>query len=441
MSVNKKMIEMFRASSAYINAHRNKVFVVSLGGEAQADNNLANIVYDLSLLHSLGVKIVLIHGSRPQITEALAAQGKQSNYHRNIRVTEPDCIETIKQVVGGLSVDLEALFSMGISNSPMHGANIHLCRGNFIIAKPFGVHDGIDFHHTGAVRKVQSLAIKKELDNNNILMLSNLGYSLTGEVFNLSAEEVATEVAIALGADKLILMIPADGVLDESGKLVTSLNEEEAKNHASKLSLSGDPEELCVSHAIDAALHACSHNVHRSHLISFKQNGALLQELFTRNGSGSLISNDNFDQLRPASINDVAGILALIKPLEEAGILVERSRELLEMEIKNFVIIELENSIIACAALYPISKDTGEVACIAIHPDYQKDGLGDRLLINLEKTASKKGFSFLFVLTTVASHWFLEKGFEQIEVGALPDQRKNLYNLQRKSKVLKKAIS
>ena len=441
MSVNTQMIELFRASSTYINAHRDKVFVVSLSGEAQADNNLANIVYDISLLHSLGVKIVLIHGSRPQITEALAAQGKQSDYHRNLRVTEPDCIKTIKQVVGGLSIDLEALFSMGTSNSPMHGADVRLCRGNFITAKPIGVHDGIDFQYTGAVRKVQTLAIEKELVNNNIVMLSNLGYSSTGEVFNLSAEEIATEVAISLGADKLILMIPADGVLDASGELIKSLNEKEAKNHASKLSLSGDPVELCIGNAIEAALRAYSHDVHRSHLISFKKNGALLQELFTRDGNGSLISNDNFDQLRPASINDIAGILALIKPLEETGILVERSRELLEIEIKNFVVIELEDSIIACAALYPISKDSGEVACIAIHPDYQRDGLGDRLLINLEKTAFGKGFSFLFVLTTVASHWFLEKGFEQSEVDALPARRKNLYNLQRKSKVLKKAIS
>ena len=432
---------MFRASSAYINAHRNKIFVVLLSGETQADNNLANIVYDLSLLHSLGVKLVLVHGSRPQITQALTAQNKQSIYHQNLRVTEAECIDVIKQVVGGLSVELEALFSMGTSNSPMHGSDIRVCRGNFVIAKPVGVHDGVDYQYTGAVRKIQTQAIEQELANSNIVMLSNLGYSLTGEVFNLSAEEVATEAAIALGADKLILFIPGDGVLDESGALIASLNEEDARHHADKLAESEDPDSLCVGHAITAALRAYSHNVHRSHLISFRQNGALLQELFTREGNGSLISNDNFDQLRPASIDDVAGILGLIKPLEEAGTLVERSRELLETEIDNFVVIELEESIIACAALYPISEGAGEIACIAIHPDYQKDGLGDRLLLNLEQAAKTQGMSHLFVLTTIASHWFLEKGFEASEVEALPEQRKNLYNLQRKSKVLTKSIS
>ena len=441
MSLNKNMINMFRASSAYINAHRNKVFVVLLSGEAQADSNLANIVYDLSLLHSLGVKLVLVHGSRPQITQALTAQNKQSNYHRNLRVTEADSIELVKQVVGGLSIDLEALFSTATSNSPMHGSDIRVCRGNFVIAKPVGVHDGVDFQYTGAVRKIQSKAIEQELANNNIVMLSNLGYSLTGETFNLSAEEVATEVAIALGADKLILLIPEVGVLDDSGKLIASLNENDARHHADKLTSSEDADSQCVGHAINAAVRAYSHNIHRSHLISFKQNGALLQELFTREGNGSLISRDNFDHLRPASIDDVTGILSLIKPLEETGTLVERSRERLETEIENFVVIELEDSIIACAALYPISEDSGEVACIAIHPDYQNHGLGDRLLVDLEQIAKKKGLSHLFVLTTVASHWFLEKGFESKEVDALPEQRKNLYNLQRKSKVLSKKLS
>ncbi len=433
------MIEWFRASTSYINTHRGKVFVVLLSGEALEDSNLSNVVYDLTLLHSLGVKLVLVHGARPQISKALEASGTTSSYHRNIRITEQASIETVTRVVGGESMRLEALFSMGISNSPMQGSDVRLCRGNFVTAKPVGIHDGIDYQYTGKVRKIRSAAILQQLEHNNIVLLSNLGYSLTGEVFNLSAEEVATEAAVALRAEKLILMIPQAGVLDDKGDLVPSLSEVDAKFYADKLAKQ-DEDSQCISRALDACLRAYANKVHRSHLISFKENGALIRELFTRQGNGTLISSDSFDQLRPATIEDVAGILKLIKPLEENGSLVERSRELLETEIDNFKIIELEDSVIACAALYPIGTDFAEIACIAIDSGFQKNGYGDRLLNSLEKQAAAGGIKTIFVLTTVASHWFLGKGFVEAALSDLPEKRQELYNYQRKSKVLLKKL-
>lgn len=436
---NIDMIEWFRASTSYINTHRGKVFVVHLSGEALADKNLSKLVYDLTLLHSLGVKLVLVHGARPQISEALENIGTVSSYHRNIRITEAKCIETVTRVVSGESAKLEALFSMGISNSPMQGSDLRLCRGNFVTAKPVGIHDGIDYQYTGKVRKIRASAIQQQLDHNNIVLLSNLGYSLTGEIFNLSAEEVAIEAAVALQAEKLILMVPRPGVLDDDGKLVASLSEEDAKHYADKLAKL-DEESQCISRALDACLRAYSNKVHRSHLISFKENGALIRELFTKQGNGSLISNDSFENLRDATIEDVAGILKLIKPLEENGSLVERSRELLETEIDNFKVIELEDSVIACAALYPIGEGFAEIACIAIDNSFQKNGYGDRLLSSLENEAKASGLKNIFALTTVASHWFLDKGFTEAELSELPEQRQKLYNYQRQSKVLLKKL-
>jgi amino-acid N-acetyltransferase len=433
------MIEWFRASTSYINTHRAKIFVVLLSGEALADKNLSNVVYDLTLLHSLGVKLVLVHGARPQISAALEDVGKHSSYHRDIRITEAECIETVTRVVGGESAKLEALFSMGISNSPMQGSDIRLCRGNFVTAKPAGIHDGIDYQYTGKVRKIRATAIQQQLEQNNIVLLSNLGYSLTGEIFNLSAEEIATEAAVALQAEKLILMVPRPGVLDDDGSLVASLTEDDARFYADKLAKL-DEESRCISRALDACLRAYSNKVHRSHLISFKENGALIRELFTRQGNGTLISSDSFENLRDATIEDVAGILKLIRPLEENGSLVERSRELLETEIENFKIVELEDSVIACAALYPIGKDFAEIACIAIDNDFQKNGYGDRLLNSLESEAKAAGIKKIFVLTTAASHWFLGKGFLDAQLSDLPETRQELYNYQRKSKVLLKRL-
>ena len=433
------MIEWFRASTSYINTHRGKVFVVLMSGEALMDTNLSNVVYDLTLLHSLGVKLILVHGGRPQISAALKSIDKGSSYYRNIRITEAECIETVTQVVGGESARLEALFSMGISNSPMQGSDVRLCRGNFVTAKPIGIHDGTDYQYTGKVRKIHTTAIRKQLDQNNIVLLSNLGYSLTGEVFNLSSEEVATETAVALRADKLILMVPQAGVLDDEGNLIASLSEDDAKFHAEKLAKL-DEEAQSISRALDTSLRAYSNGVHRSHLISFKENGALIRELFTRQGNGTLIGSDNFENLRIATIEDVAGILKLIKPLEENGSLVERSRDLLETEIDNFKIVELEGSVIACAALYPLGEDFAEIACIAIDSSFQNNGYGDRLLSSLEGQAMASGIKTIIVLTTVASHWFLEKGFLEAELSDLPEHRQGLYNYQRKSKVMLKRL-
>lgn len=440
MVKDRNMIDWFRASTAYINAHRGKVFVVLLSGEAMQDGNLRNIVSDLSLLHSLGVKLVLVHGARPQISEALAASGRQSDYHRNLRITGTECLPTVRDTVGGLSAELDGLFCMGLSTSPMHGAQIRVVRGNFVTAKPVGIHDGIDYHYTGQVRKIHADAIQAQLQHGNLVLLSNLGYSLTGEVFNLSAEEIATEAAIALNADKLILLVPGEGVHNVEGELLTSLNEDDARNNIERLTANDDAESLCIAQALRAALHAYNHGVHRSHLISFRDNGALLQELFTREGNGSLLSSDSFDQLRAATVADVGGILALIKPLEENGTLVERSRERLENEISNFKLIELEGSVVACAALYPFGEDSGEIACIAIHPQYQKKQMGSRLLVSLENEARKRGIKTLFVLTTVTSHWFIEHGFNLSSPDDLPRERQSLYNYQRNSRVLRKDL-
>ncbi len=436
----KDTIDWFRASTTYINAHRGKTFVVLITGEAIEDSNFSNLICDLTLLHSLGVKLVLVHGARPQITAALASKGITSDYYNQLRITPSSSMTEVCAAVGVVSARIDGMFSTGLGNSPMAGSNVRVCRGNFVTAKPYGIHEGIDYHYTGKVRKIHSSAIDAQLANGNIVILSNLGYSLTGEVFNLSSEEIATQVAIALKADKLILLTPTEGVVDDKGSLIPSLSEKDALDQLSQAPQHSQPDLLATHKALQAALLAYQNGVHRSHLISFKTNGALLGELFTREGNGSLVSGDNFDLLRAANINDVAGIVALITPLELNGTLVTRSRELLENEIDNFQVVELEGTIIACAAFYPLDDQAGELACIAIDPHYQNKGYGERLLKKLEAKAAAQGFKSVFVLTTMTDHWFIEKGFKLDTVDALPDKKKRLYNFQRNSKVLHKSI-
>lgn len=445
-SDTKQYVSWFRHSSSYINAYRGKVFVILLPGEALAHENFHNIAHDITLLNSLGVKLVLVHGARPQIDQALQAAGLKANLqgepsgkvHRPLRVTDIESLSHIKRVVGQMRIDIEAMFSMGLINSPMHGADITICGGNFVVAKPYGVQNGIDYALTGEIRKVNTDAILAQLAANNIVLLSNLGYSATGEVFNLTAEEVAAETAIALNADKLLIYSKESGILDKDGVAINKLSAEQAQKLIEEKSGRDGSDEALKN--LQLSVKACLATVLRSQVISYVDDGALLTELFTRDGVGTLITQENYEQTRAASIDDIGGIMDLIQPLEQEGALVHRSREKLEAEIQDFVVIEREGMIIACAALFKHVDESAELACLATHSEYRNNSYGKVIFEYIEESAQDQGIKKLFVLTTKSPHWFLEKGFTEGSIDSLPAEKKNLYNFQRNSKVLEKKL-
>ncbi|WP_044873113.1 amino-acid N-acetyltransferase [Pseudomonas sp. LFM046] len=428
-------VNWLRHASPYINAHRDCTFVVMLPGEGVAHSNFGNIIHDLVLLHSLGVRLVLVHGSRPQIEARLAARGLTPHFHRDLRITDGPTLECVIDAVGQLRIAIEARLSMDMAASPMQGSRLRVSTGNFVTARPIGVVDGVDYHHTGEVRRVDRKGIGRLLDERTMVLLSPLGYSPTGEIFNLACEDVATRVAIDLGADKLILFGSERGLIDESGKLVRELRPQQVPPHLVRLGNNYQAELL------DAAAQACRGGVKRSHMVSYAENGCLLTELFTRDGGGTLVDQEQFESLREATIDDVGGLIDLITPLEDQGILVRRSREVLEREIEQFTIVERDGLIIACAALYPIAdSDTGELACLAVNPEYRHGGRGDELLERIEERARALGLKTLFVLTTRTAHWFRERGFQPSGVERLPAARASLYNFQRNSQVFEKAL-
>jgi amino-acid N-acetyltransferase len=428
-------VNWFRRSAPYINAHRGKTFVLMFGGEAIEDRNFPLIIQDIALLSSLGVRLVLVHGARPQIEARVRLRNLQSHYHRGIRITDNAALEAVKDASGSVRAQLEALLSMGLPNSPMHLARIRVTSGNFVIARPLGIYDGVDFHHTGEVRRVQADDIAHQLDLRNLVLISPLGYSPTGEVFNLSMEDVAHQVAAALAADKLIAFDDPPGIIGLKGELVRELRLSEAR-HLSEQLPAGEKNWM-----LDALINASQAGIERCHLISYRDDGALVKELFSRDGCGSLIYQDSYESIRNASIDDVGGILQLIQPLEEQGVLVRRSRELLETEISRFTVIERDGMIIACAALYPFPRERcGEVACVATHIDYRGDNRGERLMAHLEQQARGRGLDTLFVLTTRTAHWFQEQGYAAGTTEDLPGTRQELYNFQRNSRVFYKQL-
>ncbi|EFM4931927.1 TPA: amino-acid N-acetyltransferase [Escherichia coli] len=431
-----ELVEGFRHSVPYINTHRGKTFVIMLGGEAIEHENFSSIVNDIGLLHSLGIRLVVVYGARPQIDANLAAHHHEPLYHKNIRVTDAKTLELVKQAAGTLQLDITARLSMSLNNTPLQGAHINVVSGNFIIALPLGVDDGVDYCHSGRIRRIDEDAIHRQLDSGAIVLMGPVAVSVTGESFNLTSEEIATQLAIKLKAEKMIGFCSSQGVTNDDGDIVSELFPNEAQARVEAQEEKGDYNSGTVRF-LRGAVKACRSGVRRCHLISYQEDGALLQELFSRDGIGTQIVMESAEQIRRATINDIGGILELIRPLEQQGILVRRSREQLEMEIDKFTIIQRDNTTIACAALYPFPEEKiGEMACVAVHPDYRSSSRGEVLLERIAAQAKQSGLSKLFVLTTRSIHWFQERGFTPVDIDLLPESKKQLYNYQRKSKVL-----
>lgn len=436
-STTLQYVHWFRHSAPYINAHRGKTFVIMFDGEAVLHANFQHIIHDIALLHSLGIRLILVYGARPQINQNLKASGLTTPFHHHRRVTTRESLSAVMNASGSIRLQIEALLSMGLANSPMYGARIDVVSGNLVTAKPYGIRDGVDFQLSGEVRSIDTDAIQRHLLSQNIILLGPTGYSTTGEVFNLLAEEVATKTAISLKADKLIFLGRSAGLMDEHGQLIREVLPHQLEEHLLQYQ-DANPDIFLHLHG---AKTASLQGVHRVHLISYATDGAMLEELFTRDGSGTMITDAHYEEVRTANIQDVGGLINLLRPLEEEGILVYRSRERLENEIEQFAVIERDGTILACAALYPIPTAEGElrsaeIACVAVHPSYRKSNRGSQILHYLEEKAKALGIEQLFILTTRTAHWFIEQGFASASVDDLPNARQALYNYQRNSLVL-----
>jgi amino-acid N-acetyltransferase len=362
--------------------------------------------------------------------------GVTPRYEGSRRITDDRALACVKEANGIVRVEMEALLSMELANSPMWGADIRVSSGNFVTAKPLGVVNGVDFQHTGEVRKIDADGIRRRLDDHEVVLISPIGFSPTGDVFNCTLEDVATSTATALQADKLIFLIETPGVLDGKGKLLSELTVKQAGELLEVNSLAED-----VKIYLPYAIKACAHGVKRAHLISRHIDGALLIELFTHHGIGTMITPEPAEHIRGATVADIPGIVQILEPLEQQGILVKRDRDQLEREIGQFFVLEGEGNILGCAALYPFAeRKTAELAALAVNPFYRDGGRGERLLAYAEARAKAMGLKSIFVLSTRTTHWFLERGFAETDPAKLPEKKAALYNYERRSKVFTKEL-
>jgi amino-acid N-acetyltransferase len=426
-------VRWMREASPYLRAHRGGTFVVYLGGEVVDGPTFAQVVQDLALLTGIGVKLVVVHGARPQVEARLAAAGIATTMAGDLRVTDSGALAEVKQAVAAVRYAIEAQFAHATGQGLPGGGAVRILGGNFVVARPAGIIDGVDLQFTGELRRIDREGLRAQLVHADLVLLSPLGHSPTGELFSLNALELATAVAAELAAGKLILFTPEAEVRDRDGQAMRQLTPQDVRDRGP---VTGPPAPV-----VAAALRACRLGVGRVHLVSSVDDGALLLELFTRDGVGTLFSNVSFDEVRRATIDDVGGILDLIEPLEAAGVLVKRSREKLEREIDHFVLMLRDGLTVACGAVYPYpAEGMAELACIAVHPDYRKGGFGASLVAALERRAMELGIGSVFVLTTQATHWFQERGYHRRGLETLPMGRQALYNYQRNSQVLVKQL-
>ncbi len=431
------IVAWFRAAAPYIHAFRDRTFVIAFGGECAADEDFIDLVHDLNLLESLGVQLVLVHGARPQIDARLAERGIVPHMAGDLRVTDDASLRCVVEAAGAVCLGVEAMLSRAVADSPMAGSDIRVASGNFITARPVGVVGGVDFQHTGFVRKVDAIGIARRLEDDEIVVLPPLGYSPTGEIFNLTLEDVATAAAIALKAEKLIFLCESAGATDATGAVVPELS----ASGADQLLRDHPHQSEDVRIYLPCAARACRNGVARTHLISRHVDGALLQELFTREGVGTMVRADIPDVLRAATAADIPGIIRLIEPLEADGILVRRDRELLRQEINRFWVLEYQEEIIGSVALYAFSEEaSAELACLAINPRHRNFGRGDSLLRHVEYQARQRGIRRLFLLSTRTGQWFEERGFRETSVQELPQRKQELYNFERRSKIFVKDL-
>ncbi len=437
-------VPWFRAVAPYIHAYHGKTFVVGMAGELIAAGRLNAFVQDLAILHAMGIKLVLVHGFRPQVNEQLAAKGHVSRFAHGKRITDAVALDAAQEAAGQLRFEIEAAFSQGLPNTPMANATVRVVSGNFLTAQPIGIVDGVDFMNSGFVRKVDSGAIRRAIDIGALVLLSPFGFSPTGEAFNLQMEEVATATAIALQADKLLFMTEIAGIHerpdDFDSPIDTELALADAKRLLTELPAAAQPTDL--GFYLQHCARACEGGVERSHILPLAVDGAILQEIFTHDGIGTMVVDEKLESLHEATSDDVGGILQLIEPFERDGTLVRRERTEIERDVANYTVIVHDGVIFGCAALYPYPEaGTGEMAALTVSPQVQGQGDGERLLKRIEQRARALGLDSIFVLTTRTMHWFIKRGFAAVDPEWLPEARKRKYNWDRRSQVLVKKLA
>lgn len=469
-------VNMFRGSANYIANHRNTIIVFHIPGELLNWDGFSDLMDDIALCWLLGMKPVIVAGCRAQINSRLGDENCEISSigpegrildcdngvarYDSVRITDEETLRIVQEEAGYVRFEIERQLGRSLHRHGMIDDNAlkdgNVVSGNFYSAQPYGILDGIDFKFTGYPRKVETEKVKQVLNSHDVVLMTSLGASPSGEIFNVNTEHLTSFVAGALKASKVVFFTNNGSAFIETrnNKLVQNLRVSDARNvlkfnNITINNAKGFSSFLDSTHTqtvkeayvkLGWCVNSLDRGVKRAHIIS-PINGALLQELYTRDGSGTLISRDIYEGIRMADVGDVAGIYDLIEPLVDAGTLVPRPKNVLENDIKSYYVFTRDNLIVACAQIKLFEDGFAELGCLVVKKEYRAQGRGDAILGFLERLAVQVGCSNVFVLSTQTMQWFQEREFKEVPVTRLPPSRQASYNHRRKSKVYMKTIT
>lgn len=430
-------IHDFRQAAPYIQYLRGKTVVLAISSQVLLAERLNTLVQDIQLLASLGMHLVLVHGTRHYLDRMLQHSGSELRYHQGRRITDDTALTLAKQACGLVRFDIEAALSATPSQTPdRRNRRLRIASGNFLLAKPLGVIGGVDMQHTGSIRRVDHEAIRQRLNEGDVVLVSPLGQSLSGKSFNLGLDEAAAALALALRADKLIFLSSEAGVTDAHQHIISELTSAQAAELLHSGHYSAD-----MTRMLKTAIHVLENGVRRAHILSGLEDGSLLVELFTRQGHGTMLAQAPFMRIRAADHRDIGDIIRLIEPLETAGVLLPRSRAYLEANIHNFSVLEHNCHLYGCVSLQRFDGyDCAELACLAVSPDAQDGGCGEYLLAHAVTQARTEGVHTLFALSTHTGEWFDERGFRSAELAELPPERQQQYRANKRASKIYKLV-
>ena len=433
-------IQNFRLSAKYINLFNQNIFVIALSGYVFNEDQFEKIAQDINILHSLKIKVILVYGARPQVESILVKNKIPVRLVKNMRVTSSAALKHVIEVNGAIRNKIEATLSTIKSVSE----GMRLSSGNFLTAMPVGIIDGIDMESTGKIRGVDVEAIKNKLNHHEIVIVSPIGYSPIGQIFNLSYEQTAANIAAAINADKLIYYVDANGILNERGELIPELTSEKAHKLISHIEEKPSPESAQnLSYddfnILKSSVFAIKNKIKKVHLINRHIDGSLIEELFTEKGSGTILTEFSLESFRKATEGDIKNIYRILFPLKKRKILIGRDLTQIKGMINQFYVLEHDKKFVGCVSLNSF-KESLELASFSIEPKYQRLGFGKKLLKLCELEAKKLKYDEIFILTTQSEHWFAENGFKEKSKELMPTFKKKTYQSERNSKYLTKKL-
>jgi len=423
-----EFVQTFRMSSPYITAYSGAIFVIHVPGVLSGEPTFGSVMADIALLVSIGIRVVLVLGALKQVEQRLHELRIRSRKVDGLRVTSNRVLQVVKDAAGEMLFEVESQLNRGLCTAQL-STRVSVVRSSFFTAQPLGLVDGVDYGYTGKVRNMNVKSMRERLANNELLLLTNLGVSPSGELFNCVSEQVAAEAAAQLGAEKLIYFIGSELICDSR-----------SERHVPNMTLAmasrflADGGEQLTPHfrmIMSESVRALHSGVRRAHLLNRSVDGVLLMEVFHRDGVGLMISRNTYEGVRVAAPKDVLGILNMLAPLESQGRFPQQapiSKEFIEKQIGSFVVVERDGAIIACSQLRLSvgGAHVAEIACFAVHPEYQHQGKGLMLLSWMERAAlAKSATSMVAVASRSSTGWFVERGFvplDSVEFSRLADE-------------------